>query len=110
MILNHMVNKDTGHELKCENGQIEACTERGYVMKVELDESRASSDASPVDSTSLKDLVDDRALKGLAEINVFTIADFKAADPKALDLVKYVTKKTIAKVINHGSTDVHSSS
>ncbi len=107
MILIRMTNKETGHWLRCEPGQVEACKERGYAVDGESEnESRASSDASPVDSTSLKDLVDDRALKGLAEIDVLTIADFKAADPKALDLVKYVTKKTIAKVINHGSTDV----
>lgn len=56
------------------------------------------------DDVILADLVDDRAIEGLANIDVETIEDFKAlaeSDSKKLKAVKYITDKVIEKVLAH---------
>ncbi len=60
---------------------------------------QAKPEETQADEVTLADLVDDRALKHLAEVDIFTVADFRAADPEFLiKNVKYVTKNTIKKV------------
>ena len=47
---------------------------------------------------SLADLVDDRALSGLAEIGVETVEDFLMVDDADLVAVKYVSQRTVDKI------------
>ncbi len=59
----------------------------------------AKPEETQADEVTIADLVDDRALKHLAEVDIFTVADFRAADPEFLiKNVKYVTANTIKKV------------
>jgi len=59
----------------------------------------AKPEETQADEVTLADLVDDRALKYLAEVDIFTVEDFRAADPEFLiKNVKYVTANTIKKV------------
>ena len=88
MILNHMINKETGHELKCEDGQVEACKNRGYVIKGDVP--KAKEEAKTVQAILLDSLDIFSSKKGagilkrLKKAKYLTPQDVLAASEKDL--------------------------